>query len=307
MAGGYGPSDEREALRTLDTALERGVSLLDTSDAYAAGENEKLIARAIKGRRDKAFIVTKFGNPCRDGQNRPIGVCGAPDYVPVACERSLRRLEIDVIDLYLVHRIDPKYPIEDTVGALAALIRQGKVRNIGLCEAAPDTIRRAHLTHPLSVLQSEYSLWTRDPETGGHLAVCRELGISFMAYSPLGRGFLTGAIDGPISGTADIRATMPRFSNENMPANLAALARFKELSTELGATPSQLALAWLLARGEDILPIPGTRHRRHLEENIAAADIILTAADIARIDEALAPGRIAGARYSEEYSRVVNL
>lgn len=307
LAGGYGSVDESEALRTVGAALERGITLLDTSDTYAAGENEKLVGRALKGRRDKALVVTKFGNPGRDADNRPIGVCGAPDYVPVACERSLKRLGIDYIDLYMVHRIDPKVPIEETVGALATLVQQGKVRHIGLSEAGTATISRAHVTHPVAAVQTEYSLWSRDPESGGQLAACRERGISFMAYSPLGRGFLADAIGTAFGEASDVRAGMPRFSQENLPANLAALARLKELAAQMNATSGQLALAWLLAQGEDILPIPGTRRVRHLEENAAAVDIALSAADVARIGAALAPESIAGARYHEDYIKTLNL
>ena len=307
MTGGYGPADENEALRTLQIALDSGVNLIDTSDAYGAGRNEALLGRALKGRRDNAVVVTKFGNPGFDAEGRPMDVCGAPDYVPTACERSLRRLGVETIDLYLLHRVDPKVPIEETVGAMAGLVRAGKVRRIGLSEAAPTTIRRAHAVHPLAAVESEYSLWSRGPETDGHLATCRERGISFLAYSPLGRGFLTGAVRDRSFGAGDVRASMPRFSEANLPHNLGALARFNALAAELGVTSGQLALAWLLAQGEDILPIPGTTKPRHLTENIAAAELALSLPVLARIDAALGPNSIAGARYDEGYLQTVDI
>lgn len=306
LTGGYGPADEIEALNTLQYALDRGVSLIDSSDAYAAGRNETLLGRALQGRREKAFVTTKFGNPGFDAEGHPVGTCGAPDYVPVACERSLRRLGIEIIDLYLLHRVDPKYPIEETVGAMAELVHAGKVRHIGLCEAAPATIRRAFATHPLAAVQSEYSLWSRDPETDGHLALCRELGMSFMAYSPLGRGFLAGSVRSRNFAPGDPRNVMPRFSEANLPHNLAALAGFQALAEERAVTSGQLALAWLLAQGEHILPIPGITRRQHLDQNIAAADIALSPADLARIDTILA-GHIAGQRYDDSYLRTVNI
>lgn len=307
MAGAYGPADEREALATLIAALDGGINLIDTSDAYGAGRNEELVGRALAGRRDRAFVVTKFGNPGRDAAGKPIGTCGRPDYVPLSCERSLRRLGVEIIDLYMAHRIDPTVPIEDTIGAMAALVQEGKVRHIGLCEAAPATIRRAHSVHRLAAVQSEYSLWSRDPETGGHLATCRELGIAFMAYSPLGRGFFAGAVAASNFGASDPRGAIPRFAPENLSHNLAALARFKAVATELGITPAQLALAWLLHQGEDIFPIPGTGRVAHLRENAAAADIRLAVEDRARIEDALPPGAILGKRYSDDYLKCIDI
>jgi aryl-alcohol dehydrogenase-like predicted oxidoreductase len=225
----------------------------------------------------------------------------------MACERSLRRLGVDAIDLYLIHRIDPQVPIEETTGALARLVEQGKVRNIGICEAAPSTIRRAHAIHPLAAVQSEYSLWSRDPETGEHLATCRELGIAFMAYSPLGRGFFAGAVESPNFTAHDPRGAMPRFEADALAHNLAVLERFKAVAGDLSVTPAQLALAWLLAQGPDILPIPGTRRVQHLNENAAAVGIHLTAADLARIDAAVPPDAIKGTRYDADYLKTVNI
>jgi aryl-alcohol dehydrogenase-like predicted oxidoreductase len=307
MTGAYGPADDTEALATLTAAFDAGVDLVDTSDTYSAGKNEELVGRAIKGRRAQAFVVTKFGNPGRDADGNSLGICGRPDYVPLACERSLSRLGIEFIDLYLLHRVDPTVPIEETIGAMGELVKQGKVKHIGLCEAAPATIRRANAVHPLACVQSEYSLWTRDPETGGHLAACREFGTSFMAYSPLGRGFLAGAVEAPRFGSSDPRGAIPRFAPENLAHNLAALERFKALAAEFDATPAQLALAWLLAQGEDILPIPGTRNRRHLRENIAAAELHLTSDDVRRIDSAISLADIRGRRYAEDYMRCVDI
>ena len=307
MVGAYGPAAESDALTTLVAAVESGINLLDTSDAYGAGRSEELVGQAIKGRREKAYIATKFGNPGRDADGNPVGVCGRPDYVPMACERSLRRLGVDAIDLYLIHRIDPQVPIEETTGALARLVEQGKVRNIGICEAAPSTIRRAHAIHPLAAVQSEYSLWSRDPETGEHLATCRELGIAFMAYSPLGRGFFAGAVESPNFTARDPRGAMPRFEADALAHNLAVLERFKAVAGDLSVTPAQLALAWLLAQGPDILPIPGTRRVQHLNENAAAADIHLTAADLARIDAAVPLDAIKGTRYDADYLKTVNI
>jgi aryl-alcohol dehydrogenase-like predicted oxidoreductase len=307
MAGGYGPADEAEAMATVVAALDYGINLLDTSDTYGAGRNEELVGRAVRGRREKAFIVTKFGNPGRDANNRPTGVCGRPDYVPIACERSLRRLGVETIDLYLVHRVDPKVPIEDTVGAMAGLVKEGKVRHIGLCEAAPETIRRAHSVYPLAAVQSEYSLWSRDPDTGGHVATCRERGVAFMAYSPLGRGFLAGAVAEARFAAGDPRVSMPRFQPENLPHNLTAFGRFKAIAADLGMTPPQLALAWLLAQGDDILPIPGTRRVDHLRENAAAAHIRLSADDLARVETALSPAAIRGRRYDDEYMKSLDI
>jgi aryl-alcohol dehydrogenase-like predicted oxidoreductase len=307
MVGAYGPAAESDALTTLVAAVESGINLLDTSDAYGAGRSEELVGQAIKGRREKAYIATKFGNPGRDADGKPVGVCGRPGYVPMACERSLRRLGVDAIDLYLIHRIDPQVPIEETTGALARLVEQGKVRNIGICEAAPSTIRRAHAIHPLAAVQSEYSLWSRDPETGEHLATCRELGIAFMAYSPLGRGFFAGAVESPNFTAHDPRGAMPRFEADALAHNLAVLERFKAVAGDLSVTPAQLALAWLLAQGPDILPIPGTRRVQHLNENAAAVGIHLTAADLARIDAAVPPDAIKGTRYDADYLKTVNI
>jgi len=306
MSEFYGPGDEAEALATLDRALELGVTFLDTADMYGPFTNEELVGRAIRGRRDRIVLATKFGI-LRDAESRMVrGISGQPDYVRTACEASLRRLGIDTIDLYYQHRVDPTVPIEDTVGAMAELVRAGKVRHLGLSEAGSETLRRAHAVHPIAALQSEYSLWTRDPEDGV-LATCRELGIGFVAYSPLGRGFLTGQIRRfDDLAPDDYRRMSPRFQGENFQRNLDLVARVEVIAREKRCAPSQLALAWVLARGNDIVPIPGTKRRTYLEENVGALDVSLDASDLARIDEVIPPGAAAGLRYPEFMMTFVN-
>ena len=283
MSGDYGEADDSESIATIHHALDTGVNFLDTSDLYGAGHNETLIAKAIKDRRDQVVLATKFG-ALPGPFNRDLRLDGRPKYVPVACDRSLKRLGIDVIDLYYVHRVDPETPIEDTVGAMARLVEAGKVRAIGLSEAGPETIRRAQSVHPLAAIQSEYSLWSRDPESMV-IPTCRELGISFVAYSPLGRGFLTGAVtDLSAIGENDRRFGTPRFEAENFKKNLELIESVKEMAADKGCSAPQLALAWLLHRGEDILPIPGTKRRKYLDDNSGAAEISLSADDLAAID-----------------------
>jgi aryl-alcohol dehydrogenase-like predicted oxidoreductase len=298
MSEFYGPSDEHESLATIDRALELGINFLDTADMYGIGRNEQLVGKALQGRRDKVVLATKFGNVRDPNDPSKRGISGRPEYVRAACDASLKRLNVEYIDLYYQHRVDPNTPIEETVGAMAELVRAGKVRYLGLSEAGIDTIRRAHAVHPISALQSEYSLWTRDPEEGT-LATCRALGIGFVAYSPLGRGFLTGQIrrfeDLP---TDDFRRANPRFQGDNFARNLELVDRVKALATQKRCTPAQLALAWLLAQGNDIVPIPGTRHRARLEENVGALDVTLTADDLRHIDEAAPKGAAVGERYT---------
>jgi len=296
MSEFYGPSDDAESIATIHRALDLGVGFLDTADMYGPFTNEELVGRAIRGRRDQVVLATKFGNE-RNPDGSWVGINGRPEYVRSCCEASLRRLGVEVIDLYYQHRVDPTVPIEETVGAMAGLVREGKVRHLGLSEAAPLTIRRAHAIHPIAALQTEYSLWTRDPEEEV-LATVRELGIGFVAYSPLGRAFLTGRVQGPDSlDPDDRRRTWPRFTPENLQKNLALLPPVEGLAREKGATPAQIALAWVLAKGPDIVPIPGTKRRRYLEENVAAADVALTPEEIRRLDEALPRGAAAGERY----------
>jgi aryl-alcohol dehydrogenase-like predicted oxidoreductase len=298
MSEFYGPRDEAESVATIHRALDRGLNFLDTADVYGPFTNEELVGRAIRGRRREVFLATKFGI-LRSADPHYRGVCGRPDYVRSACEASLRRLGVDVIDLYYQHRGDPEVPSEETVGAMASLVQEGKVRFLGLSEAGPQTIRRAHAVHPITALQSEYSLWTRDHEDGA-LPVCRELGIGFVAYSPLGRGFLTGTLAAPDDLAADdFRRTNPRFQEENFRKNLELAGLIRQMAAGKGCTAAQLALAWVLSRGEDIVPIPGTKRRKWLEENIAALDVTLTEEDRLRL-EAIAPrGVAAGARYGE--------
>jgi aryl-alcohol dehydrogenase-like predicted oxidoreductase len=299
MSEFYGPRDDRESIATIHRALELGVTFFDTADMYGPFTNEELVGRALAGRRDEVVLATKFGNE-RAPDGTRLGVNGRPEYVRSACDASLRRLGVDHVDLYYQHRVDPATPIEDTVGAMAELVASGKVRHLGLSEAAPGTIRRAHAVHPIAALQTEWSLWTRDPETDGVLDTVRELGIGFVAYSPLGRGFLSGAIRRPEDlAEDDFRRQNPRFQGENFQKNLDLVDRVREVAVAKGVTASQLALAWVLARGEDVVPIPGTKHRHLLEENVAADGIRLTAAELARIDEVLPPGAGAGDRYAD--------
>jgi aryl-alcohol dehydrogenase-like predicted oxidoreductase len=297
MSQAYGEADPAESERTLHRALDIGVTFLDTANAYGLGHNETLIGKVLKDRRDEMVLATKFGIFIDEDGNR--GINGKPDQVAARCDESLERLQTDVIDLYYLHRLDPDVPIEDTVGAMAELVRAGKVRYLGLSEVSAATLRRAHAVHPIAAVQSEYSLWTRDPEPHV-LPACRELGVGFVPFSPLGRAILTGAIGSAddLSGKRDMRGSMPRFQGENLERNLATVAAFEELATARSCTRGQLALAWLLAQGSDIAPIPGTKRVSYLEENAAAADIELSSADIQAIDTLFAPDNIAGDRYA---------
>jgi aryl-alcohol dehydrogenase-like predicted oxidoreductase len=299
MSDFYGPSDEAQGIAVIHRALDLGLTFLDTADMYGPFTNEELVGRAIAGRRDEVVLATKFGIRRDPDDPAKRSIEGSPAYVREACEASLRRLGVDHIDLYYQHRVDTTVPIEETVGAMAGLVAAGKVRYLGLSEAAPDTIRRAHAVHPISALQSEYSLWTRDPEDGA-LETLSELGIGLVAYSPLGRGFLTGEIRS-LDDLApdDFRRNSPRFQGENFARNLELVARVGELAAEKGVTPGQLALAWVLNQGPDIVPIPGTKRRRFLEENVAAAAAELTPSDLARLDEAAPKGAAAGDRYPD--------
>ncbi len=293
-----GRGDDAAAIAVIHRALERGVTLLDTADMYGPHTNEMLVGRAIAGRRGQVVLATKFGVRLDPSDPLARGVDGRPEYVQAACEASLKRLGVEHIDLYYQHRVDPQVPIEDTVGAMARLVEQGKVRWLGLSEAAPETIRRAHAVHPLTALQTEYSLWSREPEDNGVLATVRELGIGFVPYSPLGRGFLTGAIRTPADFDADdYRRHSPRFQGDNFARNLALVEQVRALAAARGVSAGQLALAWVLARGEDLVPIPGTKRLAYLEENLGALDIVLDAADLARIEAVFPPAAAAGARY----------
>ena len=306
MSEFYGDGDEAESIATIHRALDLGCTFLDTADMYGPYKNEELVGRAIKGRRTEVVLATKFGI-VRDPVNNMVrSISGKPDYVRQACDASLKRLGVDVIDLYYQHRVDPGTPIEETVGAMAELVRAGKVRYLGLSEAGVETLRRAHKVHPIAALQSEYSLWSRDPEDGV-LACCRELGIGFVAYSPLGRGFLSGEIKRFDDLAAnDYRRFSPRFQGDNFAKNLALVERIKQIVAAKRCTPSQLALAWTLAQGDDIVPIPGTKRRKYLEENLAAVDLALSAAELARIDEVSPKGAAAGQRYPEAMMQFVN-
>jgi len=299
MSEFYGTTDESEAIATIQHALDLGVTLLDTADIYGPHTNEQLVGQAIAERRDEVVLATKFGI-VRDPENPAArGVNGRPDYVLKSCDASLRRLGVDHIDLYYQHRVDAGVPIEETVGAMAELIDAGKVRFLGLSEAGPETIRRAHDVHPISAVQTEYSLWSRDVEDEV-LPTLRELGIGLVAYSPLGRGFLTGQITSPDDlAPDDFRRSSPRFMGENFTRNLKLVDRIKEIAAEQDCTPGQLALAWVMARGEDVVPIPGTKRRRYLEENIQAAELTLSPEDLARIDELAPVGVAAGDRYAD--------
>ncbi len=306
MSGTYGKSDDQECIGVIHRALDLGINHLDSSDMYGWGQNEELLGRAIKGKRDRVLVATKFGQ-VRSPDGKGNLVDGRPAYVAEACDASLKRLGVDVIDLYYQHRVDPKVPIEDTVGGMSRLVERGKVRFLGLSEAAPETVRRAQAVHPISAVQSEYSLLYRQPAEDT-IATCRELGISFIAYSPIGRGLLSARIkqagDMPED---DRRRQHPRFQEGNLEHNLGLVRRIEEIAREKGATPSQLALAWLLAQGEDVFPIPGTKRRSYLEENVEALSISLTKEDLARINEAMPPGAAAGSRYPEAQMKGVNI
>jgi aryl-alcohol dehydrogenase-like predicted oxidoreductase len=298
MSDFYGAASEDEAVETIHRALDLGVTFLDTADIYGPFKNELLVGRALRGQRDRVVLATKFGN-VRGADGAWLGINGRPEYVRQACDASLKRLGVDHIDLYYQHRVDRTVPIEETVGAMAELVQAGKVRHLGLSEAAPATIRRAHAVHPIAALQTEYSLWTRDPE-GPLLETTRELGIAFVPYSPLGRGFLTGRFrEAGDFGAGDTRASNPRFGGANLVKNLAIVDRLRELAHDKQATAGQLALAWLLAQGPDIIPIPGTTTRKHLGENLAAADVELSAAELAALGAAAPRGATAGDRYTE--------
>ena len=295
MPGFYNPGDEAQSIATLHHAADIGVTFIDTSDAYGQGKNEDLVGRGIKGRRDDYIVATKFGN-IRDADGKPT-VDGRPEYVAEACDKSLGRLGIDVIDLYYQHRVDPSVPIEDTVGAMSRLIEAGKVRHLGLSEAAPETVRRANATHPIAALQTEYSLWTRMAEDE-MLGLCKDLNIAYVAYSPLGRGMFGGDITGSDSlADGDRRANHPRFKEENLDSNLKLVEPVRALAAEKGCTPAQVALAWVLAKGDHIIPIPGTRTHKHLEENAAAADLDLSPDEVDALDAAIPPDATEGERY----------
>lgn len=306
MSDFYGPRDEAESIATIHRALDLGVTLLDTADMYGPFTNEELVGRAIAGRRSEVVLATKCGI-VRDPNDPTVrGINGTPTYIRNACDASLRRLRVDVIDLYQLHRVDPRTPIEESVGAMADLVKAGKVRAIGLSEASAATLRRGHAVHPLASVQTEYSLWTRDPEED-ILAVCRELGIGFLAYSPLGRGFLTGQIKRfEDLAPDDFRRSSPRFQGENFQKNLDLVAKVEAIAAEKGVKASQLALAWVLAQGDFIVPIPGTKRRSYLEENVAAEAIQLSADDLTRIDAVMPRGAAVGARYPEMSMRLVN-
>ncbi|PYS77014.1 MAG: aldo/keto reductase [Acidobacteria bacterium] len=305
MSEFYGERNDEESVATIHLALDLGVNFIDTADMYGPFTNEELVGRAIRGRRDQVTLATKFGN-VRGADGSFLGISGRPEYVRSACEASLRRLGFETIDLYYQHRVDPEVPIEETVGAMSRLVEEGKVRFLGLSEAAPQTIRRAYTVHPIAALQTEFSLWTRDVEEEV-LPACRELGIGFVAYSPLGRGFLTGQFSSPEDlPEGDRRRIFPRFQEENFQRNVELVERVRAIAARKGCTPAQLALAWVLAQGDDVVPIPGTKRRRYLEENARAVEIEITSEELREIDEIARPGAAAGERYPEAALRAVN-
>jgi aryl-alcohol dehydrogenase-like predicted oxidoreductase len=305
MSQSYGKGDDEESIRTLHRALDLGITLIDTADAYGKGANETLVGEAVRSRRGEVVLASKFGLVPPPGGGPATEVDARPERVKACCEASLRRLGVDVIDLYYLHRVDPKVPVEDTVGAMADLVREGKVRFLGLSEAGPRSLRRAHAVHPIAALQSEYSLWSRDPERAA-LPVCRELGIGFVAFSPLGRGFLSGSVKSREAlEPNDVRHKLPRFQDGNLQDNIALVERLESVARRKGCSASQLALAWLLAKGPDIVPIPGSKRRPHLEMNAAAADLALGAGDVAALDEMFPPGVAAGTRYPAESMRLL--
>ncbi|WP_024277272.1 aldo/keto reductase [Xanthobacter sp. 126] len=306
MSEFYGPSDDEQSLATLAAALDLGINFFDTADMYGVGHNERLLGRFLKGRRDQVILATKFGN-VRGPNGERLGVSGTPDYVRSACDASLERLGIDTIDLYYQHRVDPKTPIEETVGAMKGLVEAGKVRFLGLSECSVATLRKAHAVHPISAVQIEYSLWSRDPEEE-MLAACRELGVAFVAYSPLGRSFLTGAVTSPDTLAADdFRRANPRFSGDALKANLTLVEALKDFAAAKGATSAQIALAWILNKQDNVIPIPGTRRQKYLEENVAATRIRLSLEEVATLDALFAPEAVAGTRYPEAAMAMLNL